>query len=112
MAKHSADLDAMFAALAHPARRAIVQRLTQGAASVSELAGPLPMALPTVIEHLHALQTAGLVRSEKRGRVRTCRLDGAKLKAAQSWLDEQRALWEARTDSLEDFLQSRRDLDG
>lgn len=100
----SARLDLAFQALAHPTRRRIVAQLSRGPASVSELARPLPMSLPAVLQHLQALEASGLVRSEKKGRVRTCRIEPKALSAAEAWIAEQRSLWEGRLDRLEDFL--------
>ncbi|HEX8001689.1 MAG TPA: metalloregulator ArsR/SmtB family transcription factor [Mycobacteriales bacterium] len=90
MPKGSARLDATFAALANPARRAVVARLALGPATVSELAAPLAMTLPSVLQHLSVLEAAGLVTSTKRGRVRTCRLDRAALGPAEQWLRDRR----------------------
>lgn len=98
-------LDTVFHALADPTRRAIVQRLTRGPASVSELARPFEMALPSLLQHLKVLETSGLVRSEKEGRVRTCHIEPAPLTAAERWITEQRALWEGRLDRLEAYLK-------
>lgn len=98
-------LDRLFSALSDPTRRAIVERLAQGPRSVSELAKPLPMALPTVVQHLKVLEASGLVSSEKRGRVRTCRIEMGRLDAAERWLGRQRALWEARFDRLDALLK-------
>jgi len=97
-------LDCTFHALADPARRAMVERLTRGPASVSELAAPLAMSLPAVVQHLAVLEEARLVRSEKTGRVRTCRIDGAALRAAERWIADRRALWERRLDALDRYL--------
>jgi DNA-binding transcriptional ArsR family regulator len=104
MLNESAALDLAFQALADPARRTMVARLSRGPASVSELARPLAMTLPAVLQHLRMLEASGLVRSEKKGRVRTCRIEPKALSAAESWIGEQRALWEGRLDRLEDFL--------
>jgi DNA-binding transcriptional ArsR family regulator len=97
-------LDHAFAALADPARRAMLARLSQGPASVSELARPLPMSLPAVLQHLKALEDSGLVSTEKKGRVRTAKLEGNALGAAEQWLTDRRTEWEARADRLEHFL--------
>ena len=97
MTKH---LDTFFAALADPTRRAVIERLTQGSAPVSELHAPHDMALPTFMQHLSKLETAGLVRSEKKGRVRTVHIEAAPLAAAETWLKRQRAVWEGRLDRL------------
>ena len=94
----------MFQALADRSRRAIVERLSHGPASVSELARPLPMSLPAVVQHLQVLEGSGLVRSEKVGRVRTCRLEPAALETAERWIAGRRASWEHRLDRLGDYL--------
>jgi DNA-binding transcriptional ArsR family regulator len=97
-------LDQSFHALADSNRRAIVARLTRGAASVSELAAPLDVSLPTVLQHLDVLQRSGLVRSEKVGRVRTCRLEPGPMRVVEHWIAEHRATWERRLDLLGDVL--------
>jgi DNA-binding transcriptional ArsR family regulator len=104
MLNESARLDLAFQALADPTRRGMLARLSRGPASVSELAQPFRMSLPAVMQHLQALEASGLVRSEKQGRVRTCRLEPKALGVAETWIAEQRALWEAQLDRLEDFL--------
>jgi DNA-binding transcriptional ArsR family regulator len=101
----AANLDRIFQALADPARRGMLERLTRGPASVSELAAPLDMALPSVMQHLALLETSGLVRSEKVGRVRTCRLETAALRRAEAWIARRRSLWEARFDRLAQVLE-------
>jgi DNA-binding transcriptional ArsR family regulator len=106
MPNATAQLDRAFHALADPSRRSIVVRLSRGPASVSELAAPLAMSLPSVIQHLDVLQSSGLVRSEKVGRVRTCRLEAAPLQAAQEWIAQHRAVWEGRLDRLGDVLDA------
>jgi DNA-binding transcriptional ArsR family regulator len=98
------NLDSTYQALADPTRRAIVERLTRGPASVSELARPLPMTLPAVVQHLAVLQASGLVRSEKIGRVRTCRIEPLALGTAEQWIADRRAEWEQRLDRLGDYL--------
>jgi len=98
-------IDAVFKALADPTRRGVLQRLSAGTASASELAQPFEMALPSFMQHLNVLETAGLVRSRKVGRVRMYELDPKPLKAAEDWLAEQRALWERRLDQLDDYLR-------
>jgi DNA-binding transcriptional ArsR family regulator len=97
-------LDAVFQALADPSRRTMVERLSRGPASVSDLAAPLDMSLPAVMQHLQVLETSGLVRSEKTGRVRTCRIEPKALAAAESWFSRRRASWERRFYRLEAFL--------
>ncbi len=97
-------LDQTFQALADPSRRAMVERLTRGPASVSELAEPLPMSLPAVVQHLQVLEASGLVTSQKVGRVRTVTLQADVLRQAESWMVAQRTLWERRLDRLGDLL--------
>src|SRR5213595_2645351 len=94
------SIDRVFHALADPSRRVIVERLSRGPASVSELARPLPMSLPAVVQHLQVLETSGLVRSEKVGRVRICRIAPTALRTAEQWIAERRAVWERRFDRL------------
>ena len=98
------EVELLFAALADPSRRQMVDRLSRGPATVSELARPLPMSLPAVMQHLHVLETSGLVRSQKIGRVRTCRIEPARLRAAEDWVSERRLSWESRLDRLGDYL--------
>ncbi len=100
-------LDTLFQALADPTRRAVVGRLGRGGASVSELAAPFDMALPSFMKHVHMLEAAGLIRTRKQGRVRYCEIDEARLAVVGTWLDEQRAIWESRTDRLERFVADR-----
>lgn len=97
-------LDRAFHALADPGRRAMLDRLTRGPASVSELAAPLAMSLPAVVQHLAILEQACLVSSEKAGRVRTCRIDGTALRTAERWIADRRVYWERRLDALESYL--------
>src|SRR5512146_555189 len=104
MRNYQQPLDHMVQALADPTGRAIVERLCRGPASVSELAKPLSMSLPAVVQHLQVLETSGLVRSEKAGRVRTCRIETKALRSAEHWISERRALWERRLDALGDYL--------
>ena len=99
-------LDSIFHALADPARRQMVERLTRGAASVSELAAPLSMSLPGVMQHLKVLDDAGLTISEKRGRVRWRRLNADAMATAESWIAERRRLWNTRLDALERHLKA------
>jgi DNA-binding transcriptional ArsR family regulator len=98
------NVDLLFHALADPSRRAMVERLTRGPASVSELARPLAMSLPAVVQHLHVLEHSGLVRSEKVGRVRTCTVEPAALRAAEGWIAERRTAWERSLDRLGEYL--------
>lgn len=102
MPNQSAILDDLFHALADSSRRAVVERLSLGPASVSELAQPMAMSLPSVVQHLQVLEACGLIASEKVGRVRTCRIAPEALGAAERWIGERRAIWEARFDRLED----------
>lgn len=104
MQAQAAPLDLMFQALADPARRGMVARLCRGPASVSELAQPLTMSLPAVLQHLQVLEASGLVKSKKVGRVRTCSIESKALGTAEQWLSERRASWERRLDRLGDFL--------
>ena len=109
------SVDLVFHALADPSRRAMVDRLTRGPASVSELARPLAMSLPAVVQHLHVLEGSGLVRSQKLGRVRTCTVEPTALRAAERWLAERRTFWEQSLDKLGEYLareqQSSQDKD-
>jgi len=104
MLNQSTALDQMFQALADPSRRVMVERLCRGPASVSELARPLAMSLPAVVQHLQVLEASGLVRSEKIGRVRTCHVESKALRLAEQWINERRLLWERRLDRLGRFL--------
>ena len=97
-------LDRTFHALADPARRTMVERLSRGPASVSELAKPLEMTLSAVVQHLHVLESSGLVLSQKVGRVRTCRIDAAVLRQTEDWIAERRSTWERRLDRLGEYL--------
>jgi len=105
MANHSVRLSAVFNALADPTRRAIVGVLGQGPATVSTLAAPFEMALPSLIKHLSVLERSGVIRSTKVGRVRTCELVPRTLAQAQEWMAGQRALWEGRTDRMAAFVE-------
>ncbi|MBZ4416831.1 helix-turn-helix transcriptional regulator [Myxococcus sp. RHSTA-1-4] len=104
MVNSGAALDLMFHALADPSRRAMVNRLCRGPASVSQLAQPLAMSLPAVVQHLQVLEASGLVRSEKVGRVRTCRIVPTALRTAEQWISERRTSWERRLDRLGELL--------
>jgi DNA-binding transcriptional ArsR family regulator len=99
-----APLDRVFHALADPARRAMLERLTRGPASVSELAEPLAMSLPAVVQHIAVLEGSGLVRSAKLGRVRTCQIEAGALQRAEQWINDRRLQWERRLDRLGDYL--------
>jgi DNA-binding transcriptional ArsR family regulator len=105
---HKSDmrLDRAFQALADPARRGMLARLARGPATVTELAEPLKISLPGVLQHLKALEASGLVASEKKGRVRTVRLRGKALSAAEGWIAEQRGAWEAQLDRFEDYVST------
>jgi DNA-binding transcriptional ArsR family regulator len=103
------EVDQLFQALADPSRRAMVERLTRGPASVSELARPLAMSLPAVVQHLHVLETSGLVRSHKLGRVRTCTIEPLALRAAERWIAERRTAWEQSLDRLGEYLAEQSD---
>lgn len=106
-AQHEVDL--LFQALADPSRRAMVDRLTRGPASVSDLARPLEMSLPAVVQHLHVLEASGLVRSQKLGRVRTCTVEPTALRAAERWISERRTAWEESLDRLGEYLAETED---
>lgn len=101
---NQSGLDQVFQALADPTRRGMVERLISGPASVSDLAKPLAMSLPAVMQHLQVLEACGLVRSEKAGRVRTCHIEPAPLRHAEDWLSRQRTAWENRLDRLGEYL--------
>jgi DNA-binding transcriptional ArsR family regulator len=104
MLKQRPELDRVFHALADPNRRSIVERLSRGPASVSDLAEPLPVSLPAVVQHLHVLEESGLVRSRKVGRVRTCTIEVAALKPAERWMQQRRAGWERRLERLGEYV--------
>jgi DNA-binding transcriptional ArsR family regulator len=106
MPNQSIALDRLFHALADPARRAIVERLSRGPAAVSELARPLPMSLPSAMQHLSVLEAAGLVRSEKIGRVRRCAIEPKALGQAEQWINAQRIAWDNRLDRLGEYLKT------
>lgn len=109
MLNQSTDLDRLFQALADPARRAIIERLSRGPAPVSELARPLPMSLPSAMQHLGVLEAAGLVRSEKVGRVRTCAIQPQALGQVEQWINARRIEWDQRLDRLGDYLATMED---
>ena len=104
MAKHEPDLSRLFHALADPTRRSILTRLAEGPASVTELASPTGLRLPTVMRHLSVLEEAGLIATAKDGRVRSCAILPEALTPVRAWLDEQRAIWESRLDRLDDYV--------
>jgi DNA-binding transcriptional ArsR family regulator len=100
------DLDRVFRALADPARRSIVAQLAEGPASVSQLSGPLSMSLAGVLQHVQLLEASGLVRTEKIGRTRSCRIEPQALRSAEAWISERRSLWERRLDRLGSYLEA------
>jgi DNA-binding transcriptional ArsR family regulator len=102
-------IDGVFRALSDPTRRRVLERLSRSPASVSELAEPFGMALPSFVQHLRVLEGSGLVRSSKVGRVRTFQLAPKRLKLAEDWLAQQRSLWERRLDQLDDYLLNQKD---
>ena len=104
MLDHSGKLDRTFQALSDPTRRQMIERLCVGPASVSELARPLAMSLAAVVQHVQVLEASGVVRSEKRGRVRMCRLHPEALRAVGHWVADRQAEWEARLDRLGEYL--------
>ncbi len=106
MAKHDPDLSLLFHALADPTRRSILTRLGQSPASVTDLAEPTGLRLPTVMRHLSVLEEAGLIITSKDGRIRTCAIVPEALGPARTWLDEQRAIWESRLERLEAFVMN------
>lgn len=110
MAQYSAQLDGVFVALADRTRRAVIRRLGHGPASVGDLAREFPMALPSFMKHVRVLEGNDLIRTVKSGRVRTCTLNRERLALVDDWLAEQRRIWDARTDRLEQFVtDSRKD---
>ncbi len=104
--EHGAALDATFQALADPARRCMLAQLARGPAAVGKLARPLAMTLPAVMQHLAVLESAGLVRSQKIGRVRVCHIESRRLSLAARWIDQRRLEWERRLDRLGEYLQT------
>jgi DNA-binding transcriptional ArsR family regulator len=104
------QLDAVFTALAHPTRRAVVAALTDGEASVTELAEPFGVSLPAMVKHLRVLERAGLLEHQKDGRVRHCRLVAAPMRFAEEWLSSYRVFWETRLDALTEHLKSNREV--
>ncbi len=104
MAKYDPTLDRVFTALGDPTRRTILARLAQGPASVSELAAPHAMSLPSFLGHLARLETAGLVTTAKLGRIRTCTLSPDAFRPAQDWLSAQRSLWQDRLDQFDAYV--------
>jgi DNA-binding transcriptional ArsR family regulator len=102
--EHYQPLDGVFQALADPTRRAVLGRLAKGPASVGDLAKPFDMALPSFMKHIRLLEDSGWIRTTKQGRVRTCAIEKKQFVAVETWLSEQRSLWEACTDRLEQFV--------
>lgn len=100
------QLNGMFHALADPTRRAVLGRLSRGPVSVSELAKPFDMALPSFLQHIRLLEASGWIRTRKVGRVRICAIEEQSFVAVEAWLAAQRRLWEGRTDRLEQFVIS------
>src|SRR4051795_12249988 len=105
MPRKKPNVDRVFHALGDPMRRAILEKLSQGPISVSRLAEPLEITLAAVVQHLQVLEDSGLVRTEKTGRVRTCRIEPAGLAVAGNWIAERRTIWERRVDRLGDLLK-------
>jgi DNA-binding transcriptional ArsR family regulator len=104
MPKKQPDIDRIFHALGDPTRRAIMEKLSAGPVSVSQLAEPLDITLAAVVQHLQVLEDSGLVQTEKVGRVRTCRIEPAGLSAAERWIADRRSMWERRLDRLGNLL--------
>jgi DNA-binding transcriptional ArsR family regulator len=104
MSTSAPAIDSVFRALSDPTRRRVLERLGRSPASVTELAAPFEMALPSFVQHLRMLEDSGLVRSKKEGRVRTYRLVPRQLRLAENWLARQRTLWQTRLDQLDAFL--------
>lgn len=109
MLNDSPALDRAFQALSDPVRRGMLARLASGPASVSDLAQPLSISLPAVLQHLQLLETSGLIRSEKKGRVRTCRLQPDALGSAEQWITDRRSEWEARHDRFDNYVMGMKD---
>jgi DNA-binding transcriptional ArsR family regulator len=105
----SVDLDRVFQALSDPGRRSMLERLALGPATVSALAEPMPLSLAAVVQHVQVLEACGLIRTEKVGRQRTCRIDAGAARTAERWLADRRALWERKLDNLGHYLS---DVDG
>src|SRR5262245_15649753 len=104
MLNQSSQVERVFHALSDPTRRRMVERLSRGPASVSELAQPFDMSLPAVVQHLQVLESSGLIRTQKVGRVRTCQIEPAGLGTIDQWVASQRAMWEKRFDRLAEYL--------
>lgn len=110
MENYSNEIDVVCQALADSTRRAVVERLGQGPASISDLAAPFDMALPSFMKHIRFLEESGLIRTRKEGRVRTCTLERARFSILEGWLAEQRAIWQARTDRLEQLVLAKEEF--
>jgi DNA-binding transcriptional ArsR family regulator len=110
MLDQTAELDRVFQALTDPGRRNMMERLSRGPASVSELARPLAMTLAAVVQHVQVLEASGLVRSQKVGRTRTCSINPAALSSAERWIADRRTGWERRLDRLGDYLAETADI--
>jgi len=109
MGQYPERLNGIFQALADPTRRAVLGRLGKGPAGISDLARPFDMALPSFMKHIHLLEDTGLIRTSKKGRVRTCAIEKRPFAVVEAWLSAQRAIWEARTDRLEQFVTTARE---
>jgi DNA-binding transcriptional ArsR family regulator len=105
MRSSKANIHRVFHALGDPTRRSIVEKLSEGPISVSKLAIPLAISLAAVVQHLQILEESGLVRTEKVGRVRTCRVEPAGLSVVEKWVEDRRSMWEKRFDRLGEFLE-------
>jgi DNA-binding transcriptional ArsR family regulator len=108
MEQYQERLNELFQALADPTRRAVLGRLGKGSASISELAKPFDMALPSFMKHIHFLENSGWILTRKKGRVRTCAIEKKAFADADAWLSAQRAICEGRTDRLEQFVTNSR----
>ncbi|MCV0423948.1 MAG: metalloregulator ArsR/SmtB family transcription factor [Roseibium sp.] len=106
MENNQTTLDSVFQALADPTRRAVIQKLTSGPASVKELAEPFDMALPSFMKHISVLENSGLIQSEKVGRVRTCEIKPKQLSAAEKWINTQTVLWEGRMERMANYVEA------
>src|SRR5919205_396312 len=104
MLRQRPELDVVFHALADPSRRSIVERLSLGSATVTDLAAPLPMSMPAVLQHPQGLGDSGLVRSREGGGGRTCSIEGEALRPVERWIQERRSSWERRLDRLGAYL--------
>jgi DNA-binding transcriptional ArsR family regulator len=108
MEQYSEQLNVIFHALADPTRRSVLERLGKGPVSISDLAKPFDMALPSFMKHIHYLEGSGLIQTRKEGRVRTCAIEKEQFTAVDDWLSAQRAIWESRTDRLEQFVTTQK----